>query len=517
MDRLLSCFTKEASYLTISALSRRAESYSLEKEVKESALLRSTLFVAQQIFTYKLLKDAFKTKNEMHWNMLLWGIPCWLYLSYETDLYFNQAYPAEEGSYFWKRVPGYLVLYQKTIRAVAYAGFFYKGDAVTAVTGFSCMIYTEVKNNTVWLHHLLQKVVDSIIGIADLFFIAYLGSKEILGGLFIAQNSPKIWKVVTASPSSIQKKVRFNPSWGTNLITAADRGELFPCEGRDELIYQMKAALLQDRVNNPLLIGPSGSGKTSVVHALAQQIADGLAGEEFKDYEIIEVNINELMKDAKWVGGLNKAVGLLEAASQKNPKLIFFIDEIHNIVGQGKSHNSNTDILNMLKTALTKDTFKVIGATTPEEYTIIENADAAERRFLPVNVSVFSKKEACDVILRVKHKYEQRYNCIITEEAVNKAVEFGVNSRMLLPGSALKLLSNAAARISMSDRSAKKNNGIKPSIASADINPVTRVHTRKSSGDKTGLPPSRGEGIPFFNLPARVANLERLVIGGQVP
>jgi hypothetical protein len=504
MGAVLQSLTLEGSSLVLSSLSRRASSYALKENVKSKASLRIVSFVAKQICIAVLFNKAFESMRgniKFDFSPAIIVFPTAIYLVNELQVWASNKEPIK--GFDPDKLRGLLSRYEKVVNMVIYIGFYYIGSKVTAGIGLSYMVYVEIKNNTEWVSSKAQRVLNAITGIADLCIIGHFGSKVLLAELFVMKNLPAVLSEVPARSNIEKRKGRFNPSWGTNLVAEAEQGKLFPCLGREEIVQEMKATLLQDRINNPVLTGLSGAGKTSIVHALAQQIADGAVEDEFKDCEIIEVSLNNMMKDAKYVGTLNKAVVVLEEAAAKNPNLIFFIDEIHNIVGQGKTIKSSTDILEMLKAALGKDTFRVIGATTPEEFDIIKGANAAERRFTVINVPQLSKEEARNIILGAKSKYEKDYACVITEEAVTRAVDLGFESGMLLPGSALTLLSKAAARVMLSDRSAKKNDGVRPTIWARDIKAAAKVESRGGGGAKI----TRGHVRQGGMTPEQIAQL----------
>ena len=158
--------------------------------------------------------------------------------------------------------------------------------------------------------------------------------------------------------------------------------------GRDEQIQEVIEILSRRKKNNPVLVGPAGVGKTAIVEGLAQKIAQGDVPDKMKDKHIIAININDMVAGSSLRGSFEERLKKVIDEAKKNPNIILFIDEIHNIVGAGStdSENNSGDAANILKPALASGDLNLIGATTTGEYRRIENDAALARRFQPVQI-----------------------------------------------------------------------------------------------------------------------------------
>jgi ATP-dependent Clp protease ATP-binding subunit ClpB len=203
--------------------------------------------------------------------------------------------------------------------------------------------------------------------------------------------------------------------------------------------------------NNPVLIGEPGVGKTAIIELLAQQIVKGDVPDSLKHRKIIELDMGALMAGSKFRGDFEERLkAILQTVEKSDGQIILFIDELHNVVGAGKAEGA-MDMGNMLKPALARGSIKVIGATTLNEYRIIEKDPALERRFQPVLVNEPSKEEAIAILKGIKGSYETHHGVTISDSAVITAVELSTKylPDRRLPDKAIDLIDEASASVKM--------------------------------------------------------------------
>ena len=238
--------------------------------------------------------------------------------------------------------------------------------------------------------------------------------------------------------------------YGTDLTEAARRGKLDPVIGRDTEIRDVVRILSRKTKNNPVLIGEPGVGKTAIVEGLAQRIVRGDVPDGIRDHTVFSLDMTALMAGAMYRGQFEQRLkAVLKAVKESEGKIILFIDEIHTIVGAGKTEGSS-DAGNMLKPLLARGELHCVGATTLDEYRRYMEKDAAlERRFQPVIVNPPSEEDAVSILRGLKDRFEKYHNVHIRDEAIVSAVT--LSSRYIqdrfLPDKAIDLLDEACARI----------------------------------------------------------------------
>lgn len=243
---------------------------------------------------------------------------------------------------------------------------------------------------------------------------------------------------------------------GVDLVEKASDGVFDPLVGRDEELKQVINILSRRRKNNPIITGDPGVGKTALVEGLAQLLAAGTVPNSLQGMRIISLDISAIMAGSKLRGDLEEKMMDIVDEATSSDDVILFIDEIHNILGSGMS-GGGMDIGSILKPALTQDNFRVIGATTSQEYTrYFEEDTALARRFQPVNVGEPSVDETVEILHRIEPILEKHHNVNITEDAVKAAVKLSkryVTDRFL-PDKAIDLLDEAAAskRLDLEDK-----------------------------------------------------------------
>ena len=239
--------------------------------------------------------------------------------------------------------------------------------------------------------------------------------------------------------------------FSTDLNESAKQGKIDPVIGRDKEIARVIQILSRRTKNNPVLIGESGVGKTAIAEGLAQRIVNGNVPEILRNKRIISLSISSMLAGAKYRGEFEERLKKAIDEVQKHDDMIIFIDEIHTLVGAGATEGA-MDAANILKPALARGEFQVIGATTLDEYKKhIEKDAALERRFQPVLVGEPSEEDALEILKGLRDRYEAFHKAKITDEALEAAVS--LSSRYItdrfLPDKAIDVVDEAASKVRM--------------------------------------------------------------------
>ena len=238
--------------------------------------------------------------------------------------------------------------------------------------------------------------------------------------------------------------------YGTDLTALAKSGKLDPVIGRDTEIRDVIRILSRKTKNNPVLIGEPGVGKTAIVEGLAQRINRGDVPEGLKDRTVFSLDMTALMAGAMYRGQFEERLkAVLKKIKESEGKIILFIDEIHTIVGAGKTEGSS-DAGNMLKPLLARGELHCVGATTLDEYRkYMESDKALERRFQPVMINPPDEEDAISILRGLKERFEKYHNVHIRDEALVSAVALSARyiQDRFLPDKAIDLLDEACARI----------------------------------------------------------------------
>ena len=239
--------------------------------------------------------------------------------------------------------------------------------------------------------------------------------------------------------------------FATDLNESAKQGKIDPVIGRDTEIQRVIQILSRRTKNNPVLIGEPGVGKTAIAEGLAQRIVNGNVPEILRNKRIISLSISSMLAGAKYRGEFEERLKKAIDEVQQHDDMIIFIDEIHTLVGAGATEGA-MDAANILKPALARGEFQVIGATTLDEYKKhIEKDAALERRFQPIQVGEPNEEDALEILMGLRDRYEAFHKAKITDEALKAAVT--LSSRYItdrfLPDKAIDVVDEAASKVRM--------------------------------------------------------------------
>ncbi len=312
-----------------------------------------------------------------------------------------------------------------------------------------------LRHNYVGTEHLLI----AVLGESDCYAVRFLSMLGVR-----AQNIfDELGKIVNGSEKAAPggRKPEASPEraggeekntleqFGTDLTQMAKSGEIDPVIGRKEEIERVIQILSRRTKNNPCLIGEPGVGKTAVAQGLALKIAEGEVPETLKDKRIISLDLTGMVAGTKYRGDFEERIKSAMDEVKNSKDVILFIDELHTIIGAGSAEGS-TDAANILKPALARGDFQVIGATTINEYRkYIEKDAALERRFQPVNVDEPTEDEAVEILKGLRDRYEAHHKVKITDAALEAAVELSARyiADRFLPDKAIDLIDEAASRV----------------------------------------------------------------------
>lgn len=298
----------------------------------------------------------------------------------------------------------------------------------------------------------------------------------------------------------------FLEQFGRDLTQLAQEGRLSPVIGRRETILRLGQILLQHERNNALLVGDAGVGKTRIVEGLALRLAAGNVSEEFHGKRIIEVSMGSLVAGTKYRGEFEERVRcLLDAAC--DPNIILFIDEIHTMMGAGQAEGQALDAADMLKPALARGELRVIGATTPEEFSrYLEPDPALMRRFDLVWVDEPSREEALEILTGVASRLEQYHGLAITPGAIQAAIDLSIRYvwDRRLPDKAVRLLDATCARVRLQSFS-----------GGPAAREVTRADVAATLGEQYHVPADEATEDEATRLLRLEEHLSRRVIGQE--
>ncbi len=305
---------------------------------------------------------------------------------------------------------------------------------------------TQLGDEYLSVEHLLLAMLESNTRTAPAKLLAEAGvnSRKVLEALKSIRGNQR---VTTDNPEGQYEALK---KYGHDLVELARSGKLDPVIGRDSEIRHVVRILSRKTKNNPVLIGEPGVGKTAIVEGLAQRIVQGDVPEGLKGRTIFSLDMTALMAGAKYRGEFEERLkAVLNEIKAAAGQILLFIDEIHTIVGAGKTEGS-TDAGNMLKPMLARGELHCIGATTLDEYRKYMEKDAAlERRFQPVQVDAPSVEDTISILRGIKESFESHHNVHIQDAALVAAATLSdryIQDRFL-PDKAIDLLDEACAAI----------------------------------------------------------------------
>ena len=294
------------------------------------------------------------------------------------------------------------------------------------------------------VEHLLLGLVAERTAAADLLKRAGVSEKELVEAIRTFRRGAKV-----DSPTASQEFDALG-KYAINLNEQARQGKLDPVIGRDEEIRRVLQILSRRTKNNPILVGEAGVGKTAIAEGIARRIIDGDVPENLRSKSIYSLDMGALIAGAKYQGEFEERLkAVVEEVKSSEGEILLFIDEIHTLVGAGKSSGA-MDAANILKPALARGELRTIGATTLDEFQkYFEQDKALERRFQKVMVNEPSVEDAISILRGLKERYENHHRVRIKDEAIIAAVELStryITSRFL-PDKAIDLIDEAASRL----------------------------------------------------------------------
>ena len=294
------------------------------------------------------------------------------------------------------------------------------------------------------VEHLLLALVAERGAASDLLKRAGATEKELVEAIRTFR------KGSTVDSPTAEKEFDALGKYAINLNEMARSGKLDPVIGRDEEIRRVLQILSRRTKNNPILVGEAGVGKTAIAEGIAHRIVDGDVPENLKSKVIYSLDMGALIAGAKYQGEFEERLkAVVQEVVQSEGEILLFIDEIHTLVGAGKSSGA-MDAANILKPALARGELRTIGATTLDEFQkYFEQDKALERRFQKVMVDEPSREDAISILRGLKERYENHHQVRIKDEAIVAAVELStryITSRFL-PDKAIDLVDEAASRL----------------------------------------------------------------------
>ena len=307
-------------------------------------------------------------------------------------------------------------------------------------------IASEMKDEYVALEHLLLALVEANSPAQKILQSAGVNAKDLKSAISELRGGSKV------SSQTAEEQYQALEKYAINLCARAREGKLDPVIGRDEEIRRVLQILSRRTKNNPILIGEPGVGKTAIAEGLAYRIVRGDVPDNLRSKQVYSLDMGALIAGAKYKGEFEERLkSVVSEVSRSEGEIILFIDEIHTLVGAGKSDGA-MDAANILKPALARGELRSIGATTLDEYQkYFEKDKALERRFQMVMVEEPDELSTISILRGIKEKYEHHHKVRIQDDAIIAAVRLSdryITDRFL-PDKAIDLMDEAAARLRM--------------------------------------------------------------------
>ncbi len=307
-------------------------------------------------------------------------------------------------------------------------------------------IASEMKDEYVALEHLLLALVEANSPAKKILQGAGVNAKDLKSAISELRGGSKV------SSQTAEEQYQALEKYAINLCARAREGKLDPVIGRDEEIRRVLQILSRRTKNNPILIGEPGVGKTAIAEGLAYRIVRGDVPDNLRSKQVYSLDMGALIAGAKYKGEFEERLkSVVSEVSRSEGEIILFIDEIHTLVGAGKSDGA-MDAANILKPALARGELRSIGATTLDEYQkYFEKDKALERRFQMVMVEEPDELSTISILRGIKEKYEHHHKVRIQDDAIIAAVRLSdryITDRFL-PDKAIDLMDEAAARLRM--------------------------------------------------------------------
>ncbi len=302
----------------------------------------------------------------------------------------------------------------------------------------------EMSDQFVSVEHILLGLLDAGDSVSQMMKDNGIAKKELKAAIQDLRKGSKV------DSQTAEDKFNSLNRFALNLNERARSGKLDPVIGRDDEIRRILQILSRRTKNNPILIGEPGTGKTAIAEGLAHRIVRGDVPENLKSKQVFSLDMGALIAGAKYKGEFEERLkAVVNEVIQSNDEVVLFIDEIHTLVGAGKSEGA-MDAANILKPALARGELRAIGATTLSEYQkYFEKDKALERRFQVVHVDEPDTLSAISILRGIKERYENHHKVRIKDDAIIASVELSQRyiSDRFLPDKAIDLMDEAAAKL----------------------------------------------------------------------